>query len=83
MNKREKAKQDYCNRCPQKADCGYITRGLSSKCVQLQDYSDGYEKGREEVIEEACEWLAKIENGTTIVDIKSFIEDFKKAMKGE
>lgn len=34
-------------------------------------------------IEKAAEWFSEIENGTTIADIDKFVEDFKKAMKGE
>lgn len=38
--------EQYCNRCPQWNDCGFITRGLQRKCTQLSDFMDGYESGK-------------------------------------
>ncbi len=41
-----KIEEQYCNRCPQRNDCGFITRGLQRKCTQLSDVMDGYESGK-------------------------------------
>ena len=45
----KEVEKEYCSRCPSyKYGCGFITRELQDKCVQLSDYVDGYEKGYEQ-----------------------------------
>jgi len=44
-------------------------------------FMEGYEQAMEDFMEKACEWLNEYENGTTIIDIDSFIKGFKKYME--
>ena len=82
----KEVEKEYCSRCPSyKYGCGFITRGLQDKCVQLSDYVDGYERGyhqaEKDTIEKAAEWMENNLEG--VVGGSIYIEDFLKAMNDE
>lgn len=76
--------EDFCKRCSRYAGCGFISRNLQAKCGILQIFEEGYEQGYEDAINKSCDWFEEkaccgwIED----VEVKYFIEDFRKAMKG-
>ena len=69
----------YCNKCPKRAGCGFLIRGLQSKCGHLSDYMEGYEAA----IEKAAEWLKNWGSYRVCVEGRKdwFIEQFQKAME--
>jgi len=77
-------KEDFCKRCSRYAGCGFISRNLQTKCDILQTFEEGYEQGYKDAINKSCDWLEEKSCSGWIedVEVKYFIEDFCKAMKG-
>lgn len=69
----EERKKRMCTACAsRKENCGYVSRGLESKCPYLSDAMDGWELGRGDTLAEAVSAkVVNIENGkaTIIVDL--------------
>lgn len=80
-------REDFCKRCSRYAGCGFISRNLQTKCDILQTFEEGYERGYEDAINKACEWLNENMNDVGIRfmrgdEIKDIVDLFRKAMKG-
>lgn len=87
-------REDFCKRCSRYAGCGFISRNLQAKCDILQIFEEGYEQGYEDAISKACDWLrAELDKEEELHYIhvhgfdkerrEIFLEELKKAMKGE
>lgn len=83
----EERLKTLCRRCSTKETCGFIPRNLEHLCQHLSDIMYGWELGKQDTIEDACEWLESYRQDTPdgmgyiagIVNDQT-IEDFKKAM---
>ena len=66
----------------------FIARSIEE--IEKEAFEKGYEAGKQEMIEKACDWFEDIdfeiqyqysEDGSTFFDGGKFIEDFRKAME--
>lgn len=82
MKREERAKQ-ICERCSGNKECSYTSRDL--KCPQYEDIMDGYDVGQEDMLDNACEWLADnllhYWGQINANDTDEFIDNFRKAME--
>lgn len=72
MTKEEK---EFCNRCRNHSDCGYVNRGREDDCTVLDVFSQGYQAA----IDKSCEYIK--EYAPIDYDCDGFVEDFRKAME--
>lgn len=82
--------KDFCETCAIHDSCGYVSRELEYKCEKIDIFS----MGEDAILDKACEWLeenidsylssvtASLGYSDYVLDW-NFINDFKKAMKGE
>ena len=84
MNKEEKS---FCETCPKHNNCGYVTRGMEDRCVDLAAFSDGYNVA----IRKTIEWMEFNINGhaevshrggiETVSMTSDFAQDYKEYME--
>ena len=76
MTREEK---EFCNRCPNHSDCGYVNRGMEEDCTVLDVFSHGYQAA----LDKACKWLGQQQEMLDDVfsDINDFVDLFEKAME--